>query len=116
MLKRVSCGTGEKLFNPSDSVMFCDYCDYLSYKKYSCVNHFPEFCSSNNKYLYHRLMILNGHSYKYTETRYSNLALMHISQNFLKTCIENVYMIINVSAKEGANFEYLLEKSLLNLL
>ena len=50
VLKRVPHGTGEKSFNPSHR-MFCDYRDYLSYNKYSCVNHFSEFCGSNHKYL-----------------------------------------------------------------
>ena len=43
VLKRVPHGTGQKLFNPSHFVMFCDYRDYWSYKKYSCVNHDSEF-------------------------------------------------------------------------
>ena len=45
-------------------------------------------------------------------------ALMRISQNFVKTCIKyikNAYMMKNVTA-EGAKFEYLVVKSLLNLL
>ena len=79
VLKRLPPGTGEKLFNPSQFVMFCDYRDYLSYKKYSCVNHDFEFCGSNKNYLYNRLMILalilNGHPYKLIEARYSNLSI-----------------------------------------
>ena len=57
VLKQVLRGTGEKLFNPSTFAMFCDYHSYLSYKKYSSLNHYSDFRSSNNKYLYHRLMI-----------------------------------------------------------
>jgi hypothetical protein len=60
-------GTGEKLFNPSYFVMYSDYRDTLSFKKYECVNHYFEFCTSEHGYdwLMVLALILNGYPYKF---------------------------------------------------
>jgi hypothetical protein len=65
---------GDTLFQPSRSIIFCDFCDYLSLQKYSCVNHYYEFLSPNsscNKFMA-RALILNGYPTNSTLSDFQN--------------------------------------------
>lgn len=83
ILKTVPRGTGEKLFNPSYFVMFSDFRDYLSFKKYTCVNHYFEFRTSEHGYdwLMVLALILNGYPYEFEVRR---VPILTINAHFTK--------------------------------
>ena len=68
---------GDTLFQPSRSIIFCNFRDYLSFQKYSCVNHYHEFvyynCACND--FMSLALILNGYPYKFNVKRWPKLEI-----------------------------------------